>query len=473
MTTRVAPTAPELLVTGGRVVTMNRDRDVYLDGAVAIAGGDIVEVGASDRLRARWPAVPEHDATGCVVTPGLVNTHQHLTGDPLLRSCIPDLLPPGRSIFSWSVPLHAVHTAEHDELAATVGALESLRNGVTTVIEAGSVAHPLAAAAGMEAAGVRGSVGVWGWDTPDLPYSYPAQQSLERQQEVLAALPPGGRICGWVTLVGHGLASDDLLVGAAELTRRSGARMTMHMSPTRADPDTYLERFGVRPLVHLERLGVLGEQLLIGHGVWLDDDEVDAMVRSDTAVAYCPWAYLRLGQGVTGNGRHVELARRGVRVGLGCDSVNAGDRMDILLAASLAAGLERDVRIDPTCFGAHDAFEWATIGGAAAAGLGERTGSLEAGKAADLAIFDADSFEWAPDVDPVMALVWGTDGRSVRDVFVNGDLVIAERRSTRLDEAELRERARAGAHDVLRRAGIEVPVRWPTVDAPEPTRPGR
>jgi 5-methylthioadenosine/S-adenosylhomocysteine deaminase len=462
-------TVPDLLVAGGDVVTMNARREIYRDGAVAIAGGEVVAVDGSAALRERWPDVPVHDARGTVVTPGLVNTHQHLTGDPLLRSCIPDLLPQGRSIFSWSVPLHSVHTAEHDELAATVGALESLRNGVTTVVEAGTMAHPLRAAAGMRAAGLRGTVGVWGWDEPGQPYAYPAEESLARQREVVSALPPGGQVEGWVTLVGHGLASDELLAGAAALARECGTRMTMHLSPTRSDPETYLERFGVRPMVHLDRLGVLGEHLLIGHGVWLDDDEVEAMARTGTAVSYCPWAYLRLGQGVTANGRHAELARRGVPVGLGCDSVNAGDRMDILLAASLAAGLERDVRIDPTCFGAHDAFEWATVGGAAAAGMSDRIGALEPGLGADLVVFDSGSLEWSPEVDPVMALVWGTDGRSVRDVFVGGELVVADRHSTRIDEVELRARARAGAREVVRRAGIEVPVRWPVRGASDQT----
>ena len=373
--------APDLIVAGGQVVTMNARREIYVDGAVAIAGDRVLQVGRAAELRRRWPGVPVHDATGAVITPGLVNTHQHLTGDPLLRSCIPDLMPPGRSIFSWSVPLHAVHTAEHDELAATVGSLESLRNGVTTVIEAGTVAHPASAAAGMRAAGVRGSVGVWGWDVPDMPFAHPARQSVDRQREVLEAFPAGGQVEGWVTLVGHDLASDELLVGAADLARAYGARMTMHLSPTSSDAESYLRRLGTRPVVHLQRLGVLGEHLLIGHGVWFDDAEVEAVVASGTSIAYCPWAYLRLGQGVAANGRHAEMSRRGTHIGLGCDSTNAGDKVDILQVAALAAGLERDVRVDPECFGAHDAFEWATVGGAAAAGMADRVGSLGAGQA--------------------------------------------------------------------------------------------
>ena len=89
------------------------------------------------------------------------------------------------------------------------------------------------------------------------------------------------------------------------------------------------------------------------------------------------------------------------------------------------------------------------------------SGRSEPGKLADLVVHDAGNLQWSPSVDPVMALVWGTDGRGVRDVFVGGDLVVRDGRSTRLDEAELRSRARQGAQDVLALAGIEVPTRWP------------
>src|SRR5437763_3628903 len=132
----------DLLVCGGDVVTMNERREVLVGGAVAIAGDRIVGVGRTSELRRAHPRADVLDATDCVVTPGLVNAHQHLTGDPLARSSIPDLLEPGRSIFEWSVPLHGAHTPDDDELAATICAAESLRYGVTTVVEAGTVAYP-------------------------------------------------------------------------------------------------------------------------------------------------------------------------------------------------------------------------------------------------------------------------------------------------------------------------------------------
>ena len=159
---------------------------------------------------------------------------------------------------------------------------------------------------------------------------------------------------------------------------------------------------------------------LLGHGVWLDDEEIDLVLATRTAIAYCPWAYLRLGQGVTRMGRHAEIVERGGRVALGCDAANAGDVADILRAAALAAGIARDGRLDPQRFGAHQAFELATIAGAEAIGMADRIGSLEVGKQADIVVHDATDWGWSPRGDVGLQLIWGTDGRSVRDVFVAG-----------------------------------------------------
>jgi 5-methylthioadenosine/S-adenosylhomocysteine deaminase len=453
------------IISGGDVVTMNGRREVLVGGAVVIEGDSIGAVGRTRELLAAHPGAEIVDASGCVVTPGLVDAHQHLTADPLIRCCIPDLIGSDESIFGWAVPVHAVLEPGDDEVSAALAAVEAATNGVTTIVEAGTVAHPERVALSLAEVGLRGTIGVWGWDVDDAPYAGPANEVLDRQRELLDAYPAGGVVEGWVTLVGHDLASDELLAGAAELARSRDTNMTMHLSPTSSDPESYLDRTGRRPVVHLDALGVLGRHLLISHGVHLDDDEVELVLSTGTAIAYCPWAYLRLGQGVSGHGRHAEIVERGGRVALGCDAANASDSIDVLRTAALAAGIARDARIDPTRFGAHEVFELATIGGAEAIGMDDRIGSIETGKQADIVVHRTDLPGWTPRGDVGLQLVWGTDGRSVRDVFVAGRQVVVDGRVVTIDTAALAEEAADRQRRLLDRAGITVPHVWPQVPA--------
>ena len=176
------------------------------------------------------------------------------------------------------MPIHDAHQPMDDEVSASLAAVEALTNGVTTVVEAGTVAHVDRVAGALADAGLRATIGVWGWDIEDGPYTAPTHEVLDRQRSVVDAYPSGGLVEGWVTLVGHDLASDDLLAGGADLARELATGMTMHLSPTSSDPQRYLERTNRRPVEHLADLGVLGRHLLIGHGVWLDDAEVDLIL---------------------------------------------------------------------------------------------------------------------------------------------------------------------------------------------------
>ena len=456
--------ATALLVVGGDVVTMSPSREVVTGATIAVAGGRVAAIGAAAELRTRFPGAAELDATGCVVIPGLVNAHQHTTADPLVRSMIPEDVPSREAVFGWAVPLHGQVTGDDDELSATLTAVESLTRGVTTILEPGTVAHPLRVAAGLSAAGIRARVGRWGWDVPGAPYALPAAETLAAQEETVRALPASGPVTGWVTLVGHDLASDELFIGAAELAERLGTGITWHLSPSEADVLAYRERAGARPVLHLLRLGVLGPRLLLGHAVWIDDAELDAIVRTGTAVAACPGAYLRLGQGVTRAGRHGELVRRGGRLALGCDSHNAGDTPDLLRAAWLLAALDRD-RDERPVLRADRVFALATIDGARAVGLGDLIGSIEVGKAADLAVLDTADPAWIPRGDLATHLVWGAPSHTVRDVLVDGRIVVRDRRVTTVDVTALRAEAAARSAALLRRAGIEAPRRWPTIAA--------
>jgi 5-methylthioadenosine/S-adenosylhomocysteine deaminase len=438
-----------ILVRGSDVLTVDTDGTVLHDAAVRVQGSLITAVGAWAELRAQHPTATVIGDADSIVTPGYVNGHQHMTGDRLVHSCIPDAIDSQEAIFGWAVPVHGAHTPDDDELSATLAAVEALTNGVTCTVEAGTVANPDRVAAGMRRAGIRGTVGRWGWDVDGVPFGAPADETLALQAEMLDRHPPGGLVEAWVTLVGHDLMSDELLAGASELARRRSTNLTFHISPHRGDPASYLTRTGRRPLVHFDGLGALGPHVLLGHAVHLDHDEVDIVLATQTAVASCPWAYLRLAQGFTA-GCHRELVQRGARLALGCDAENAGDAVDILRAAALFVGLVRDMSSDAYSMTAHDGLALATRRGAEAIGKGAVIGSLEVGKQADIVVHDTGGPQFLPrSTDPVLQLVWGSDGRSVSDVLVAGQHVVRAGTCTSVDVDSLRDEARARRDHLL------------------------
>lgn len=452
----------DLVVRAGCVVTMDGDRRVLADAGIAVRDGRIVDVAPSVELDDRYAAMSEIGGPQRLAIPGLINAHQHLTGDRLIRSAIPDDLASERAIFDWAVPVHAAHSADDDELSATLSLVEAVGNGITFTVEAGTVAHPERVLAAYDAVGVSGTLGSWGWDVDGQPWSGSLTEVMARQRHVLDLTADHPLVDGWVTLVGHDLMSDGLVIAASELAREAGTRLTFHLSPTDADPVSYVDRTGVRPVVHLDALATLGAHVLIAHGVHIDDREIDVLLDRDVAIAYCPWAYLRLGQGVTRAGRHAELVERQGRVALGCDAENASDAIDVLRAAALAAGLAKDMGADPTRFGAHTAFELATIAGAKAIGMDHEIGSLEVGKRADVVLVDTSRAEWIPaSPDPVVQLVWASDGRSVVDVVAAGRHVVRNGRCVTVDAGDLATRAADSHRRLLHDAGIVATARWP------------
>ncbi len=190
--------------------------------------------------------------------------------------------------------------------------------------------------------------------------------------------------------------------------------------------------------------------------------EVDLLIERRTAVVSCPWAYLRLGQGLSREFRHLDIWQRNGRIALGCDAENAGDMVDGIRAAALFTGMAKERDLDPTVFGAHDALELLTIRGAEALGIDDLVGSIEVGKQADLVVHDRTRVEWIPaSPDPVLQLIWGSDGRSVRDVYVAGEHVVAEGELMTVDIRALTDDAVAAGAALRKRSGVESVSRWP------------
>ncbi|MCI0866552.1 MAG: amidohydrolase family protein, partial [Chloroflexi bacterium] len=221
--------------------------------------------------------------------------------------------------------------------------------------------------------------------------------------------------------------------------------------------------YGKRPTEYLEDIGVLGPTTLLAHCLGLDQGEVECMARTNTKAVMCPTAAIKGGAGMTRTGLLPEMLEMGVTVGLGTDAGNNSNLVETMRSMYLVAVLYKDGREDVGMIPAETALEMATIQGATALGLGEEIGSIEAGKKADLVMFDTKRPEWRTIFNPVNNLVYNADGRSVHTVVLDGRVVVEDHEPLFVDQWELIQKVQELGENLLARTGISFPSRWPIV----------
>lgn len=456
----------DTLIGGALVVTMNADRDVVTDGAVAVRDGAIVAVGKTADLASRYEAAETVDGARFVVTPGMVNTHIHITGEPLTRGYVPDDTPFEENVFAWLCPLYEAYNEDDERLSAQLASAEMLKSGTTTFLEAGTAWYLDAVVDGLEEIGIRGRVGRWAWDLPPEPRKYvqTTDEAIANVEDVLSRhRNPGGLIQAWSMVVGHTTCSDPLWRAAKAAADAHDTGLNFHMSPAAMDPEGFLAQYGQRPMEHLAELGVLDRNVMLVHCVHVDDNEVSLLGRHRCNVAHCPTTALKVAYGVTQIGKMPEMVEAGVNVCIGTDGNNASNYSDLMRATYLVAGLFKDARRDPTVFPAEQAYEMATLGGARGLLLEDQIGSIEVGKRADLVLHDRDRPEWTPLLNVANQLVYAADGRGVHTVFVDGRKVVDGYRLTTVDEEKLYHQAQHAGEAIVKRSGLPDKSKWRTV----------
>jgi len=456
----------DLLIEGWYVVTMNPSRDIIRNGAVAVRDRRIVAVGKAAELRSRYQPARVIGGDRFVVTPGMINTHIHITGEPLTRGYVPDDTPFVENVFEWLVPLYSIYHADEERLSGQMAALEMLRSGTTTFLEAGTIRFLDEVIDGLLEIGIRGRVGRWVWDLPPEPSVYrqstdAAIGHLEHQLDAHRG-HDDGRIAAWSILVGHTTCSDPLWKAAKALADQHGTGLSFHMSPAQLDPDGFIAEFGQRPMVHLAEIGVLDRNVAMTHVVRIDDQELELIRQTDTSVAHCPTTALKVSYGVTQVGKFPEMVAQGINVSIGTDGNNASNYSDLMRATYLVAGLFKDARTDPQMFPAEKAYEMATLGGARTMLLDDEIGSLAVGKRADIVLHDTDRPEWRPLLNVMNQLVWSADGRGVHTVLVDGRVVVEDGHSTLVDEERLFARAQEMGEAISARSGLPDKAKYPT-----------
>jgi cytosine/adenosine deaminase-related metal-dependent hydrolase len=444
------------VIDGAHVVTVTGEE--YAGGHVVVAANRITAVGPGPAPRVEGATVV--DGRGCLLTPGLVNTHNHLY-QWVTRGLAVD-----NTLFEWLTTLypvwagideHAVHTAASGALAqlARTGCTTSTDHHYVFPREGGDVfAAEIRAAqdVGLRFHPCRGSMDLGRRDG-----GLPPDHVVEDRDAILVASEaaidrwhdpaPGAMLRVALAPCSPFSVTGELMRESAELARRRDVRLHTHLAETLDEEDFCRERFGCAPLDYVEGLGWTGDDVWFAHAVHLDDAAVKKIGHSATGVAHCPSSNARLGAGIA---RARDLRDAGARVGLGVDGAASNEAGSLLEEVRHALLFARAVG-GPEALTVRDALEMATLGGATVLGRDDEIGSIEVGKLADLALWRLDGLAHADVADPVAALVLGA-APPLELLLVNGRPVVERDRVLTVDTDALARECAAVHRTLLEKA---------------------
>jgi 5-methylthioadenosine/S-adenosylhomocysteine deaminase len=435
------PRQVALVITNGIVVTMDGDRRVIQNGAVAIDGANIAAVDTADAIRRQFRGSDTIDASGQVVMPGLINTHTHA---PMVffRGLADDL-----ALMDWLnnyiFPAEGKTVSPDFVRAGTrLAALEMIQSGTTTFADMYYFEEEIAKET--KAAGMRGVLGQTIIQFPVADAKTPAD-SLARAEAFIKQFREDPLITPAVAPHAMYTLDGPTLRAARDLSRRYNVPTLIHLAETRDEVKTAQERFKSSPVAYLDSLGFLGPGVVAAHGVWVSDSDIALLKSRGVGVSHNPESNMKLASGTAPVPAYL---RADVAVGLGTDGAASNNDLDMFEAMRMASLLHKLQTFDPQAVGAKTALEMATIRGARALGMDRQIGSLEPGKRADVIVVSMASARQTPMYDPLSHLVYVTRGDDVQTTIVNGKVLMRNRKMLTLDEADIIKESRTWADKV-------------------------
>ena len=386
------------------IFTVDPHNRVIPRGTLIVQDGRISAVGPSDELIIP-PGVPVIDASGHALLPGLIDAHSHSS---LMRGVtenmqLMDWLP-------WYQLEHRALTEEYAFHSARLCYLEALKSGTTCVMDMYRFMDRCADAAGE--VGLRVNLAPYVADAPGKDFF--ATRAENRALIHSHHDAQNGRIQVWMGLEHLFYCTADAYREALECQAEYGVGIHTHASEQKEEDDAVKAEFGRRSIAQLDHYGILGERTLLAHCVWLTDEEIKRVADTGTSIAHCPISNAKLASGVA---RVPEMLAAGITVGLGTDGPVCNNSLSLFEEMKFASLIQKATRLDATVLPADQILRMATINGARALGLGDRIGSLEVGKAADITAVDLSGIAQQPLYNPASQLLYTCNASQVRAVF--------------------------------------------------------
>jgi 5-methylthioadenosine/S-adenosylhomocysteine deaminase len=445
------PSAVDLLILGPDIVTFDDQDTVVRDGAIAVKGNGIVWLGKSRDARAAFTAARTIDASGQIAMPGMTDAHYH-TASQFLRGVHLTTHRTGPFWKKTLIPFESGLEPEDVYYSGLVGYTSMISCGTTCFLEAGGP-HPDDMGRAAEAVGIRGRISLTTCDLDGpggpLPQSHrmSTSQALRENEALVRRWKNHPRVNAWLSLRQIMVNSEELRLGMAQLADELDTGLHTHLSEGTDEIDYAADNFNLRPPEYFEKLGIFNRRLHCAHSIFLTPSDVDLYAKHDVSACHCAFSNYFFGPH-----RLFEMIRKKIRVGFGTDGPSWRGSLDLLQVchyAVLGQAVEYGApfhALGPIGYAAM--LKQACRGGAAAAQIGEKTGSLEAGKHADIVLVGHDDHDQFTSEDPTITLGQNVVGHHVQSVVVDGRLVMKNREFLTIDV----EQMRASVH--LRYPGI-------------------
>jgi len=437
-----------IVIHNGTVITMNSDFEIINDGVLCIKNDKLAII----EPRKNHALLPEGkkiiDAGGGIIMPGLVNTHTHLPM-ALFRGLADDL-PLSKWLNEYIFPAEANHIhPESVRIGALLSGAEMLLSGTTTCCD--GYFHEDHVAEAVNEIGMRAILGQGVIDFPAPGVPNPEDNVNNAIKFIQKWKNKSPLITPSIFCHSPYTCSETTLKKTKDVADAKGVFFQIHAAETKDEYVLIQTKHHTTPIKYLDKIGIIDQNTLLVHAVWLDDDDIEIIAKRGASVSHNPESNMKLASGIA---PIPALLKTGVTVGLGTDGCASNNNLDLFSEMDTAAKLHKVNAMDPTLMNALTVLKMATIEGARALGLQDITGSLEIGKKADVIIIDTHKPHLVPVYNPVSHIVYAAQGSDVQDVIVNGRILIKDRKFLAFDLEDIIEKAIKFSENIKNRSEV-------------------
>ena len=425
----------DIVIHNGTIITANPDFDIIKNGIVCIKNGRLERVESRNASYLLPEAKEIIDAKGGIIMPGLVNTHTHLPMS--IFKGIADDLPLMPWLSEHIFPAESKHIKpETVRLGTFLACAEMMLSGTTTCCDGYFFEDEVAKAvfdSGMRAVLGQGVI------------DFPAPGVLEPSDNINNAVrfidkwhDKSPMITPSIFCHSPYTCSEETLKKAKDAASSKKLIFQIHAAETKDERNRILSEKNSSPIKYLDSIGMLDNDTLLVHSIWVDADDIDRIANSGAKVSVCTESEMKLASGIA---PVIKFLEAGIKVGLGTDGSASNNDLDLFQEMDSTAKLHKVNILDPTVMDAKTVFKLATIDGAGALGLDHEIGSIETGKQADIIIIDVNRPHLVPMYNPVSHIVYSARGSDVQDVIIAGNVVVRDKKILTFDVEEILERA--------------------------------